>query len=158
MHVSPSHVAAPTDPITAPAISFSQTAPILIVLGGAVLAILLEAFLPRRLRYPAQVDLAIVVVAAALVWTLVGANSDDYGVTFGGAVAVDAGTYVMWGVLLVLALPSVLLMADRVSEPGGAFVTQAAAKVGSHATGSPPGSRHRCRPRSSRWRCSPSAG
>ena len=51
--------------------------------------------------------------------------------TFGGAVAVDAGTYVMWAVLLVLALPSVLLMADRVSEPGGAFVTQAAAKVGS---------------------------
>ena len=33
--------------------------------------------------------------------------------------------------LLVLALPSVLLMADRTSEPGGAFVTQAAAKVGS---------------------------
>jgi NADH-quinone oxidoreductase subunit N len=123
--------AAPTDPITAPAISFSQTAPVLIVLGGAVLAILFEAFLPRRLRYPVQVGLAIVVVAAALVWTLVGARNSDYGVTFGGAVAVDAGTYVIWGVLLVLALPSVLLMADRTSEPGGAFVTQAAAKVGS---------------------------
>src|SRR6478609_10801050 len=116
--------AAPTDPITAPAISFSQTAPVLIVLGGAVLAILFEAFLPRRLRYPVQVGLAIVVVAAALVWTLVGARNSDYGVTFGGAVAVDAGTYVIWGVLLVLALPSVLLMADRTSEPGGAFVTQ----------------------------------
>jgi len=123
--------AAPTDPITAPPISFSQTAPVLIVLGGAVLAILFEAFLPRRPRYPIQVGLAIVVVAAALVWTLVGARNSDYGVTFGGAVAVDAGTYVIWGVLLVLALPSVLLMADRTSEPGGAFVTQAAAKVGS---------------------------
>jgi NADH-quinone oxidoreductase subunit N len=123
--------AAPTDPITAPAISFSQTAPVLIVLGGAVLAILLEAFLPRRLRYPVQVGLAVAAVAAALVWTLVGARNSDYGVTFGGAVAIDAGTYVMWGVLLVLALPSVLLMADRTSEPGGAFVTQAAAKVGS---------------------------
>ena len=151
--------AAPTDPITAPAISFSQTAPVLIVLGGAVLAILFEAFLPRAARYPVQVGLAVVVVAAALVWTLVGARNSDYGVTFGGAVAVDAATYVMWGVLLVLALPSVLLMADRVSEPGGAFVTQAAAKVGlAHATGWPPGSRRRCRPRSSRWRCSPSAG
>jgi NADH-quinone oxidoreductase subunit N len=31
----------------------------------------------------------------------------------------------------VLAIPSFLLMADKVSEPGGAFVTQAAAKVGS---------------------------
>jgi len=122
---------APTDPITAPPISFSQTAPMLIVLGGAVLGILLEAFLPRRLRYPVQVGLAVVAVTAALVWTLLGARNSDYGVTFGGAVAVDAGTYVMWGVLLVLALPSVLLMADRTSEPGGAFVTQAAAKVGS---------------------------
>src|SRR6478752_4189017 len=123
--------AAPTDPITAPAISFSQTAPVLILLGGAVLAILFEAFLPRNLRYPVQVGFAIIVVGAALVWTLVGAGNSDYGVTFGGAVAVDAATYVMWGVLLVLALPSVLLMADRVSEPGGSFVTQAAAKVGS---------------------------
>ena len=50
-------------------------------------------------------------------FTLVGARNDDYGVTFGGAVAIDSATYVMWGVLLVLALPSVLLMADRVSEP-----------------------------------------
>jgi NADH-quinone oxidoreductase subunit N len=123
--------AAPTDPITVPAISFSQTAPILILLGAAVVAILFEAFLPRRLRYPVQVGLAVLAVVAALVWTVIGAGNNDYGVTFGGALAVDAATYVMWGVLLVLALPSVLLMADRVSEPGGAFVTQAAAKVGS---------------------------
>jgi NADH-quinone oxidoreductase subunit N len=122
---------APTDPITAPAISFSQTAPVLILLGGAVLAILFEAFLPRNLRYPVQAGFAVIVVAAALVWTLISADNNDYGVTFGGAVAVDAATYVMWAVLLVLALPSVLLMADRVSEPGGSFVTQAAAKVGS---------------------------
>ena len=124
-------LAAPTDPIVAPAISFSQTAPVLVMLGGAVLAILFEAFLPRSWRYPVQVGFAIVVVGASLVLTLLGAANDDYGVTFGGAVSVDAATYVMWGVLLVLALPSVLLMADRVSEPGGSFVTQAAAKVGS---------------------------
>ena len=121
---------APTDPIVAPAISFSQTAPVLVMLGGAVLAILFEAFLPRSWRYPVQVGFAIVVVGASLVLTLLGATNEDYGVTFGGAVSVDAATYVMWGVLLVLALPSVLLMADRVSEPGGSFVTQAAAKVG----------------------------
>src|SRR6478672_8524583 len=122
---------APTDPIVAPAISFSQTAPVLVMLGGAVLAILFEAFLPRSWRYPVQVGFAIVVVGASLVLPLLGATNEDYGVTFGGAVSVDAATYVMWGVLLVLALPSVLLMADRVSEPGGSFVTQAAAKVGS---------------------------
>ena len=152
--------AAPTDPITAPAISFSQTAPVLIVLGGAVLAILFEAFLPRRLRYPVQVGLRDRRRRrrAGLDAGRRRATS-DYGVTFGGAVAVDAGTYVMWGVLLVLALPSVLLMADRVSEPGGAFVTQAAAqgRLGPRPGGHQ-GRRARCRPRSSRWRCSRSAG
>ncbi len=44
---------------------------------------------------------------------------------------VDGGTYVMWGVLLSLALVSVILMADRVSEPGGAFAAQASVLVGS---------------------------
>lgn len=122
---------APADAITPPSISFSLTAPVLIALGGAILGILFEAFLPRKARYPVQVVLALITVAAALAWTLLGASRGDYGVTFGGALAVDTATYVMWGVLLVLALPSLLLMADRVSEPGGAFVTQAAAKVGS---------------------------
>ena len=122
---------APSDPIAAPAISYSQTAPILILLAGAVVALLFEAFVPRRLRFPVQSTFAFVVIGAALGWTLWGANQDDYGVTFGGALAVDGGTYVMWTVLLLLALPSVLLMSDRVSEPGGAFVTQAAVRVGS---------------------------
>ena len=123
--------AAPTDPIVVPPINFGVLMPMLIVLGGACLAILVEAFLPRSVRYPTQVVLGIVAIGAALAWTVYGAVNDDFAVTFSGAVAVDAGTYVMWGVLLVLAVPSVLMMADKVSEPGGAFVSQAAANVGS---------------------------
>ena len=46
----------------------------LIALTGAVLGILFEAFLPRRVRYPAQVGLALLTIGGALVWTLVGAN------------------------------------------------------------------------------------
>jgi len=65
---------APSDPIVAPPINFSQITPILIVLTGAVLAILFEAFVPRRWRFPVQSTLAFVVVAAALVWTLIGAT------------------------------------------------------------------------------------
>ena len=70
-------------------------------------------------------------VLAAGIWTLVEGSRHNYAMTFSGALAVDAGTYVMWGVLLVLGLVSLLLMADRVSEPGGAFVAEAAARVGS---------------------------
>ena len=144
---------APTDPITVPAISFTQTAPILILLGAAVLAILFEAFVPRRLRYPVQVGLAVVAVGAALVFTVLGANNDDYGITFGGALAIDAATYVMWGVLLVLALPSVLLMADRVSEPGGCSSPRRRRRSVRPGPGRHPG-RRPMQTESSRWRCS----
>ena len=122
-------------------------------------AILFEAFLPRSARYGSQVTLTVLALVAALTWTVVAGTRAMYGVTFAGAVAVDAATYVMWGVLLVLALPSVLLMADRRSEPGGAFVPEAAALVGSaRDEAGRAGRRHRCRPRSSRSPCSPSAG
>ena len=59
------------------------------------------------------------------------ASADTTRLTFNGAIAVDSGTYVMWGVVLVLALVAAGLMADRVTEPGGAFAAQAAARIGS---------------------------
>lgn len=123
--------AAAVDPITAPAVDIGALLPILVVLGGACLGIAVEAFAPRRSRYAVQVGLSLAVLVAAGAFVVRGAIGDVYAVTIGSAVAVDTATYVMWGVLLVLAVPSLLLMADRVSEPGGAFAAQAAAQVGS---------------------------
>ncbi len=123
--------AAPSDPIHAPAIDLNAVMPVLIVLGAACVAVVVEAALPRAQRYVAQVTLAVIAVVAAGAWTIWGGMNHRYAVTFAGAIAVDGGTYVMWGVLLALALVSVLLMADRVSEPGGAFAAQASVRVGS---------------------------
>ena len=117
--------------ITAPSIAYSSVMPILIILGAACIAVLFEALLPRGRRYGPQVMLAVLAVIAAGAWTIAAGSKHDYGVTFSSAIAVDGATYVTWGVLLVLALASLLLIADRVSEPGGAFVAQAAALVGS---------------------------
>ena len=124
-------LAAPTDPIKAPAVDLNAVMPVLIVLGAACIAVLLEAVLPRAARYSAQLGLAVLAIVVAGAWTIGGGIRHRYAVTFSGAIAVDGGTYVMWGVLLALALVSVLLMADRVSEPGGAFAAQAAVRVGS---------------------------
>ncbi len=124
-------LAAPTDSIIAPAVDLTAVMPVLIVLGAACVAVVLEAVLPRAQRYLAQVSLAVLAIVGAAAWTIVEGSRHRYAVTFAGAIAVDGGTYVMWGVLLALALPSVLLMADRVSEPGGAFAAQAAVRVGS---------------------------
>ena len=123
--------AAPIDKIVAPPIDLTAIMPVLILLGAGCLAVLVEALVPRAGRYPAQLAVALVAIVGAGGWTLVEGGRQRYAVTFSGALAVDAGTYVMWGVVLVLALPSVLMMADRVSEPGGAFVAQAAVQIGS---------------------------
>jgi len=123
--------AGPTDAIAAPAVDLRAVLPVLIVLGGACLGVLVEAVLGRKVRYQAQIAVTGVSILAAGAFTVLGAADKHYAVTFAGSIAVDSATYVSWGVLLVLALASVLLMADRVSEPGGAFVAQASVRVGS---------------------------
>jgi len=123
--------AAPTDPIAAPSVDLRAVLPVLIILGGACVGVLVEAVLGKKIRYAAQVVVTLLSIAAAGVTTVWGGVDKHYAVTFAGSIAVDSATYVMWGVLLVLALASVLLMADRVSEPGGAFVAQASVRVGS---------------------------
>ena len=156
---SPTTAAPPVDKIAAPPIDLIAVMPVLIVLGAACVAVLLEAVMPRASRFYAQVFMAVAAIVVAGVWTVVEGINGRYTVTIGGSIAVDEATYVMWGVLLVLALLSVPVMADRVAEPGGAFV--AAGRRDGRLDPGPAGDRGRrprCRPRSSRWRCSPSAG
>ncbi len=113
-------------PILAPSIDYAAITPILIVLGGACIGVLVEALVKARQRYTVQVALTLLTLVAAGAWTVVQGVGGHYAVTLGGALSIDQATYPMWGVLLALAVASVLLMADRVAEPGGAFVAQAA--------------------------------
>ena len=123
--------AAPVNPIPAPSIDLVAVLPVLILLGAGCLAVVVEAALPRGRRFAAQLMLAVAAILAAGISTVVlGAQGHDV-VTFSGAISVDSATYVMWGALLVLAILAIPLMGDRVAEPGGVFVAQAAAVIGS---------------------------
>jgi NADH-quinone oxidoreductase subunit N len=128
---------APT-PIQAPAIDYAALMPVLVILVAACLAVLVEAFLPRYQRWPAQVTLSILAIAVAgLSLALYAGTSSPQGITtLSDAVAVDRPTLFLWGTLLALGLGSVLLIADRSVEPGGAFLASAAARaaVGGRAT------------------------
>ena len=115
-----------TAPISAPSIDYQAIMPVLIVLAAACIGVLVEALLKQRRRYGAQVVVTVGAILAAGVWTVIFGTKKHYAVTLAGSLSVDQATYVMWGVLLALALVSVLLMADRVAEPGGAFVAQTA--------------------------------
>ncbi|MDN5747019.1 MAG: NADH-quinone oxidoreductase subunit NuoN [Pseudonocardia sp.] len=129
--------------IEVPPIDYAATLPLLIVLGTACVGVLLEAFLPRQQRWPAQVAVSLVGLgtAALTLGLYAGRASTDGIVTFAGAVAVDRPTLFLWGTLLALGLGSVLLIADRSVEPGGAFLPSAAVRLAA-ARGGGDGSGH----------------
>jgi NADH-quinone oxidoreductase subunit N len=106
----------------------------LIVFGFACVSVLVEAFVPKQARWPAQVSLSlggIAVAGAALVWYATSDSATAAGTTtFSRAISVDRPTLFLWGTLLALALGAVLLIADRSVEPGGAFVAQAGVRPG----------------------------
>ncbi|RZT88486.1 NADH dehydrogenase subunit N [Pseudonocardia sediminis] len=118
--------------IPAPAIDGVAVAPLLVVLGGACISVLIEAFLPRHQRWPVQVTWAGLVIVAALV-ALAGyaLGSPQPLVTLGESLSVDNPTLFLWGTLLLLAIPSLLMIADRSVEPGGAFIPSAAERAAS---------------------------
>ncbi|MET0188135.1 MAG: NADH-quinone oxidoreductase subunit NuoN [Pseudonocardia sediminis] len=118
--------------IPAPAIDGVAVAPLLVVLGGACISVLIEAFLPRHQRWPVQVTWAGLVIVAALV-SLAGyaLGSPQPLVTLGESLSVDNPTLFLWGTLLLLAIPSLLMIADRSVEPGGAFIPSAAERAAS---------------------------
>lgn len=106
-----------------PTVDYGALAPVLIVLGAACLAVLLEALLPLRARGRVQLGLTLVAVVGALLAVIVRATSGAPAVsTLSGAIAVDGPALFLWGTLLALAVPSVLLLADKSVEPGGAFL------------------------------------
>ena len=137
--MSPVTVLAQDAPLEAPTIDYAATAPMLIVFGMACVSVLVEAFLPRHQRWPVQVALTLLTLAGAGLALGIYAADGPAGITtLAGAVAVDPPTLFLWGTLLALSLGSVLLIADRSVEPGGAFVASAESRAAVAATGAGP--------------------
>jgi NADH-quinone oxidoreductase subunit N len=109
------------DKITAPKIEYAQLAPTLIVFGAAVLGILVEAFLPRRARYLAQLGVSVVGLAAAFA-AVIALAADGYASTKAhiaamGAVAVDGPALFLQGTILLVGLVGVFTFAERRLDP-----------------------------------------
>ena len=124
-------VAADSRFIEVPSISYSSLAPILIVLGAACLGVLVEAAVPRERRFGAQMGLTLLALLAALVAVILLRGRST--LTASSALAIDGVTLFLQGSILVLGALSVLMVAERAVEPGGAIVASAAVVVGSPA-------------------------
>ena len=125
-----------------PTVEYAKILPLLVVFGGAVVAVLVEAFVPRGWRYRVQLGLALLSLLGALAATVdlaVGLDDVADGAARGtlaveGAIVVDGPSVFLWGLLLVLSLISALLFGERKVEAGlTAFAGQAAALPGTDA-------------------------
>jgi NADH-quinone oxidoreductase subunit N len=116
--------------IEVPDLSLAALTPLLFVFGAACVGVLLEAFLPRDSRHPAQVALALVGTLGALVSTVLLAGTHK--VTAGGALAVDGAGLFLQATIAGLGALAILLFAERALDPArSAFVTSAAVPAGS---------------------------
>ncbi len=113
--------------------------PLLLVFGGAVLGVLVEAFVPRRSRYAVQVGLALVTLAGALA-ALAPASQNrtstagwvGVGGVVKGSIVVDGPTLFLQFAILVFALISLLTYAERLGGAGAdAFTPMGASTPGS---------------------------
>ncbi|MDQ3664449.1 MAG: NADH-quinone oxidoreductase subunit NuoN [Actinomycetota bacterium] len=125
-----------------PTVEYAEILPLLVVFGGAVVAVLVEAFVPRAWRYRVQLAIAVLTLLGALAATVdlaVGLDEVADGAARGtlaveGAIVVDGPSVFLWGLLLVLSLISALLFGERKVEAGlTAFAGQAAALPGTDA-------------------------
>ncbi|MFI6400092.1 NADH-quinone oxidoreductase subunit NuoN [Rhodococcus coprophilus] len=129
--------------LPAPDIDYGMLMPMLVVFGAAVVGVLVEAFVPSRARYAAHLALSFGGLTLALVAVVV---KRTRGLTAGGAVVIDGATLFLQASILVVALLSVALIAERsvattAPDPArapavvytDAFAPQAAALPGSAA-------------------------
>jgi NADH-quinone oxidoreductase subunit N len=131
VHVLASGPVLAADKINLPSVDYGALTPMLIMFGVASVGVLVEAFAPRTARLGLQVVLTLGGLLASVVAIVMVAGTET--VTAGGAVAVDGPALFLQGSIAVLGIISVLLLAERRLEAGGAFVAQAALPAGSGA-------------------------
>ncbi len=121
-------------PMSRPSVEYWLLSPMLIVFGAAVVGILIEAFLPRRFRYAAQVTLALAGLAAAFAAVILVANRIP---RFGEsavltAMAVDGPALLLQGTVLLISALAVIFIAER-NRGTSALVGPGAATAGAFA-------------------------
>ena len=120
-----------------PHLDYKALMPMLILFGAALVGVLIEAFAPRPSRQPAQVLVALAALVAAFVFVILNATgftaTNRGTITAGGAIAVDGPALFLQGALIAMGAVSLLLIAERSVERGGAFVASAAVTAGTQA-------------------------
>jgi NADH-quinone oxidoreductase subunit N len=96
---------------TSPTLSYGLIAPILVVLGGALIGVLVEAFAPRKSRASLQLYISIsaLVLSLAALFRTRGVYSNKAAMD---SITFDGAGYLLQGSILIIALIAILLLAD----------------------------------------------
>ena len=120
--------------IPAPTFEWFELLPLIVVLAGACVGVLLEAFLPRALRFFGQLLVMAATVLGALAALVINWLAGRTGVFAMGSLALDGPSYVMWAALLVFGLLAMLVFGERALDHGrSAFAPLVSANPGSDA-------------------------
>lgn len=117
---------------TTPTLDWWLLAPFLVVFGAGVLAVLFETFVPAARRRGLQITVASLALLATFVLIVLQAGTiPEEGTTLvAGALAVDRTALFFQGTIAILALVSLMLIAER-RDGRDAFTAQAATVPGS---------------------------
>jgi len=117
--------------LTTPTFEYRSMAPILIVLGAAILSVLVEAIVPRGARRTIQLSLTGGALLAALVLAVLTPSTQE-GIAASGSIAIDGPALLLQVTVLLVALAAMLVVAERRVDPAGdAFAPRAASLAGS---------------------------
>jgi NADH-quinone oxidoreductase subunit N len=119
------------DKLQLPHLDYAALAPMLILFGVACVGVLVEGFVPRRIRHTVQLSLALLGLVAALVMVI--SRGSKAVITAQTAVAVDKPGLFLSAAIIVLGIVSLLLIGERSLETGGPFVAQAAVTANTDA-------------------------
>jgi NADH-quinone oxidoreductase subunit N len=119
------------DKLQLPNLDYAALSPMLILFGVACIGVLVEGFVPRRLRHTVQLSLSLLGLVAALVMVIREGNTKE--ITAQTAVAIDGPGMFLSAAIIVLGIVSLLLIGERSLETGGAFVAQAAVTANTDA-------------------------
>ena len=109
----------------APTLDYALLAPMLIVFGGALIGVLIEAFAPRNSRASSQLFITLATLAASLA-ALIRIRTSSSTTVAMGSVTFDGAGFLLQASILIIAIISVFLLADQEN-----FTALAAALPGS---------------------------
>ena len=111
--------------LSAPKLDYALLAPMLIILGAAVIGVLVEAFVKQAIRARLQLAIALTAIIIALeqIYRIRNQGSSIAAIT---SVSIDSVGIFMQGAILIFALLGILLIADQDN-----FVAQASTLPGS---------------------------